>query len=803
MPVLTSLACRSSWIPALGLWLAAGGRAPAPAPSRNDPVSAVARGDERARERLQVLAAGLEREREALHVPGLALAVVKDDEVVFARGFGLADVEQGRAVTTETVFAIGSTSKAFTATLVALLEAEEKLAFDDPVTKALPWFELPIEGDGPVTMRDLLSHRTGFARQDVLWYGGGASAEQVLRTALGAEPMSAFRQDFHYNNVMFLAAGEACAAVAGAPWAELVRARLLEPLGMEGTTTDVRAAQAAPDLALGYQWDEDELRFERKPMRVLDSIAPAGALNSNVLDLSRWVRFLLARGELEGRRLIDAELLAETWKPHNRAAPGVEYGLGWFLREWNGLKMLDHGGNIDGFAALVALLPARNAGVVMLANVSATPLQGTLAPRVFGALFEEATEPAKERAAEAEDLTRFAGTYLAHFFQFKGARFEVRAREGKLTVDIPAQTEYELGPPDEHGKRPFALLPDQIQVSFDEREGRVVSLTLHQGGFAFECLREGYEPPAEADPAELQPYLGSYADPLTGRTFSVVLSHGRLAVDYPEQMVYELFPPDEYARWVFRANPAFAVEFQDDQLVFFERGTERECERVSAPAALPTVEELLGLRRAESFEARLAELGTVRLHGTIRFVSSGVRGTTETVFDASGRFRERVDVAPFVTSSTTFDGTRAVATSSFDGAHDLAGDNLDQARAGSPAVFFGDWRRHYERAEVVRALTEGGRELLQVRLALGQAPPTLLTLDRSTGDFLRAETQELVDGAGTFQKTVLFEDWRELQGLRLPMRVTTLDEASGRVVVEYAALEVGLGDPWERADGGR
>jgi CubicO group peptidase (beta-lactamase class C family) len=754
--------------------------------------------------RLDALVAEIEEERIALHVPGLALAIVRDDELVLARGFGLADIEHGRGVTPETVFAIGSTSKAFTATLVALLAAEGTLGFDDPVAKALPWFTPPIDGDGPVTMRDLLSHRTGFARMDVLWYGGKASAEQVLRTALGAEPMSAFRQDFHYNNVMFLAAGEACAAVAGAPWTELVRARLLEPLGMKDTSTDVRAAQAGADLALGYQWNEDEQRFEHKPMRALDSIAPAGALNSNVLDLSRWVRFLLARGELQGRRLIEAELLAETWKPHNQAAPGAQYGLGWFLREWNGLPLIEHGGNIDGFAAEVALLPSRNTGVVMLTNVSATPLQGTIAPKVFAALFDSSLAGAPAAFAPtsaSEDLARFTGTYLAHFFQFKGARFEVRARDGKLSLDVPGQTVYELGPPDEHGKRPFELIPDQIQVSFDEHEGRAIALTLHQGGFAFECFREGYEPPPEADPAEFQPYLGDYADPLTSKTFAAVVSHGRLALDYPEQMVYELFPPDDFERWVFRANPQCAVEFREDGLVFFERGTERLCEKVGAPEPLPTLDELMALRGAPAFEQRLAELGACRLHGTIRFASSGIRGTTETVFDASGRFREEVDVEPFVSSSTSYDGLRARACSSFDGEHELLGDNLDQARTGSPAVFFGDWRARFGAAKVVRTLTEGDQRLVQVRLTQGAAPALLITLDRLSGDLVRAEVQELVDGLGALPKTVRFEDWRELAGLRLPMRVISLDEASGKVVVEYAGLESGLADDLVPPDG--
>ena len=761
--------------------------------------------------RLESLANDVERGRNSLHLPGLALAIVQDDRLIFARGFGLADVEHGTPVTAETIFAIGSASKAFTATLIAQLTDEGKLTFDDPVTKALPWFVLPIQEQtnehGPVSLRDLLSHRTGFSHMDVLWYGGQANAEQVLRTAVGAEPIAPFRAQFHYNNVMFLAAGEACAAVAGESWETLVRERFLEPLGMRDTTTSVRAAQRDPRLALGYAWSEEQQHFERLPMRDLSAIAPAGALNSNVLDLSRWARFQLGRGEFEGQRLVSAASLDETWKTHNPVAPGVSYGLAWFLRDWNGERMVEHGGNIDGFAAEVALLPGRRTGVVLLANVSATPLQGTIGPLVFEALYGAPKTAAEPTAATTEDLPRFTGTYLANFFQFKEAKFDVRAHDGKLWVNIPGQSDFELAPPDAQGKRPFALLPEQIQVSFaegDESEdeyqaGRIVALTLYQNGFAFECLREGYEPLPDGAPVVFEPYLGSFADPLAKKTMTLVLQHGRLAVDYPEQMVYELFPPDADGRWVFRSNPVFAVEFQLDAdgraeaLTFHERGTQRECERVDeAGQALPTLAELLRLRRGSEFEARLAELGPCRLRWTLRLVNSGITGTNTVLFDARGRFRDETDLAPFALSATHSDGVRVIAESSLEKTLELVGANKDASLAGATLAFYGDWSKHFDQLAVLKAFEEGGKSLAVVKLKKGAAPTFLVTLDRVTGDLVSAEIMELVDGVGALPKSLTFEDWREVEGLRLPGRIVSEDDGTGRAVADFVALDVGV-----------
>jgi CubicO group peptidase (beta-lactamase class C family) len=766
------------------------------------PAGPVAAVEPEIAQRLEALARTIEEERLELHLPGVALAIVQAGRLIFARGFGQADVEAARPVTPETLFAIGSTTKAFTATLVGMLADEEKLAFDDPITAHLAWFALPIDGEEgeQVTFRDLLAHRTGFARMDVLWAGGKASREEVLRTALRAEPIAPFREKFLYNNIMFLAAGEACAAVVGKAWEELVRERFFEPLGMRASVASVTEAQRDPRLALGYRWNEETQVFEHLPMRRLDSIAPAGSINSNVLDMARWVRFLLGRGELDGRRLISLDSFAETWKPHNTMSSDARYGLGWMLREWRGQPYVEHGGNIDGFAAQVSLLPESGLGLVMLTNVSATPLQGTIGPQVFEALLGK-TEEAP--AAASEDLARFTGTYVANYFQFHDAPFEVLVRNGRLAIDVPGQMVFELLPPGPEGKRPFALVPEQIQADFEEVDGRVVALRLYQGGLVFEVPREGWVPPPELDPAELAPYLGSYADPLTKKVLAVVVSRGRLAVDYPEQMVYELLPPADGERWTFRATPQMAVEFHLDadglaeSLTFHERGTFRECERVGAGGlAMPSLAELLALRKASETEARLAELGLCRLAGTIRFVHCGIEGTTHLLLDARGRLDETTDLRPFAWTRTVFDGERARHWSTLEKERDLTGKSLDQLRAGTAALL-GDWSRRFDSAVIERVDEANGRRSARVRLVEGEAPPVVVHVDLATGDLLCAEVSEVVDGGATYPKTVTFEDWRELEGLRLPMRVVSEDDAAGRIVFQYETLETRLASPAE------
>ena len=258
-------------------------------------------------QRLNRLAEQLERRRENLNIPGMAVAVVKDDEVIFVRGFGLTDLENETPVTPETIFAIGSATKAFTATLVGMLVDEGEIGWDDLVTEHIRYFTLNTDsGDegSQITIRDMLSHRTGFPRMGVLWGSRTVPREEVLLAATKAEPWAGLRESFYYNNVMYLAAGVAAGNAGGTDWDTLLAERIFEPLGMTGSNASFEQSQADPRLSLGYIWDEDLKGHKRLPTWGIDNIGPAGAITSNVLDMAQWVRFQLGEGAYDGDRML-------------------------------------------------------------------------------------------------------------------------------------------------------------------------------------------------------------------------------------------------------------------------------------------------------------------------------------------------------------------------------------------------------------------------------------------------------------------------------------------------------------------
>src|SRR3954471_17467807 len=262
-----------------------------------------------------------------------------------------------------------------------MLVDEGRMQWDDPVDKYLPEFNLKVQSKDPndrATLRDVLSHRTGFTRMSYLETNTGLSSDEILRRASSAEALAPFRQRFLYNNTQYLAAGTAAGVAAGTSWRVLMQERILTPLGMASTRTSLREAWNDPRTARGYWWDEagqstQPLTLETLGINV-DGIAPAGAISSTALDMTAWLRFLLRQGVQDGKSLISSAALTTTWTPQVSISDASGYGMGWFVSRWQGQRLIEHGGAFAGYSAEVALLPDSNIGFVVLTNtLSALP----------------------------------------------------------------------------------------------------------------------------------------------------------------------------------------------------------------------------------------------------------------------------------------------------------------------------------------------------------------------------------------------------------------------------------------------
>lgn len=320
-------------------------------------------------------------------VPGMALGIVQGDKAVYLKGYGVRDIKTGQPVTPDTLFDIGSCTKAFTAASVAMLVDDGKMRWDDRVRDYVPFFHLydPM-ADEYVTMRDLLTHRTGMQGTDLLWYGSPYSLEEIIERVRYIKPDAGFRARFQYQNVMYATAGYAVGEASGGTWQEFVRKRIFEPLGMKDADFSSTDAQKAADHATPHNLNPDG-SVVTMPWRNLDDIAPAGSINADVRDMTKWIAMQLNDGMAGGKQIISKKNVEEMHTPQIVVPGGGEfqlffpkaqqlsYGMGWFIQDYDGHQILLHPGDIDGFASLVALIPEAHTGFVILSNLDHNPVR--------------------------------------------------------------------------------------------------------------------------------------------------------------------------------------------------------------------------------------------------------------------------------------------------------------------------------------------------------------------------------------------------------------------------------------------
>jgi len=421
------------------------------------------RGEDRAamaREALEGIDPIIEQALVDFGIPGLAVAVVADDQLVFARGYGKRDVENDLAATPETLFAIGSTSKAFTAFIVGTLVDEGKLDWDTPVIEYLPDFRMY---DAYATqhqkVRDLLIHSSGLPRHDMSWYGADASREELYRRLAYLEPTRDLGEEFQYQNLMVMTAGYLAERITGESWEDLVRTRIFEPLEMSRTNFSVETSKGDDDHAEPY--NVDKRSATHIPFRNIDAVGPAGSINSSVGEMSQWLRLQLGGGEIGGERLIEQSTLRQMHTPHmaissypsSQRVLTLGYGMGWAIESHRGHFLVQHGGGIDGFISWVALLPLENFGVVVYTNGAGmnplpTAVARTMIDRILGledggylARSLEAVTKAEETAAEAEaeeGAGRVAGTAPSHSLEDYAGKY---THPGYSQVEITLEDE--------------------------------------------------------------------------------------------------------------------------------------------------------------------------------------------------------------------------------------------------------------------------------------------------------------------------------------------------------------------------
>ena len=381
------------------------------------------------------LDADVNRALKTFGVPGMAIAIVKDGKVLTAKGYGVRKLGEPKPVDAKTLFEVASNSKAFTAAALAMLVDEGKIAWDDPVTKHLPGFQMyDAYVTGAMTVRDLLTHRSGLGlgAGDLLWWPTTSfSTDEIISRLRYIKPATSFRNSYAYDNLLYIVAGKIIAEKDGKPWGDAIRDRILAPLGMDGTTTSLAAMLASADYAAPHSKVNDKAVVVR-PIPVPNAVGAVG-LNTSAEDVARWMNLLLNDGKTpDGKQLISAKQLAEMWTPQTpmrirepkpalaaTKANFAAYGLGFNLRDYKGRKIAMHGGALVGFYSTVLMVPEEKLGIAILTNAENGPAMTALYWRILDQYLKVPASDwiklyaEQEAASHKEELERLGKEHTA------------------------------------------------------------------------------------------------------------------------------------------------------------------------------------------------------------------------------------------------------------------------------------------------------------------------------------------------------------------------------------------------------
>jgi CubicO group peptidase (beta-lactamase class C family) len=351
--------------------------------------------------RLAGLDTTLNRVLKEWKAPGFAVAVIEKGKVIWSKGYGYRDMESKLPVTPNTQFAIGSCTKAFSSTLIGMLNKDGKVDYDQPVRSYLP--ELQFFNDelnAGVTLRDMMCHRTGLPRHDYSWYlFATASRDSILHRIKYLEPSTGLRKRWQYNNFMFFLQGMVTEAITGKSWEANVNERIFKPLGMDNSNFSVHEMVKNADHAVGYELRNDSA-IRKMEYYDINAMGPAGSINSSVSDMSRWVATWIDNGKAGGTELIPAAYRSEAISGQMIIGAGLpdsempeiqfsNYGFGWMLCSYRGHYRVEHGGNIDGFSASTCFFPSDSIGIVVLTNQNGSAVPGIVRNYISDRLLNE------------------------------------------------------------------------------------------------------------------------------------------------------------------------------------------------------------------------------------------------------------------------------------------------------------------------------------------------------------------------------------------------------------------------------
>ena len=554
---------------------------------------------------------GIEKELnsllEATKAPGFAVAVVEGDKVIYAKGFGYRDYENKIPVDANTLFAIGSTTKAFTSAILGKLREDKKLSFDDSPRKHIPELEFYNDDmNNNIIIKDLMRHSTGLPRHDASFdFFPTHNKDSLLLRVKYQEPFTGIRQEWYYNNFMFVAQGVLAEKITGKSWEDNISNYFFKPLNMTRSNTTIAEMKSATNAAFGYQLTENDV-ISKLDHSDLAGLGPAGSINSSVNDMSKWLMAWLNEGKYNDIEIIPTSYLNEAISSQmvitaalpRKNSPDIHfanYGYGWMLSSYKGHYRVEHGGNLGGFTASVAFFPTDKLGIVVLTNQSFSDVPAMARNMIADRMLKEEKINIVKRYIDNQERIRkmreendnenvssnIKNTTLSHsniedytgnYFNAGYGKFKVFTKNDSLFLQTTDKTrQYYLN--HYHYDTFETFIVEDGKVNMSRGEFQINFRTNSDGAISEAMLK--LEPTLDAiafkrmpkvvelNTSILKQYVGEYE--LGGTTLKIYTTENDLFLTLPGQPEYELIPTEAHKFSFKISGQEFKVEFENTE----------------------------------------------------------------------------------------------------------------------------------------------------------------------------------------------------------------------------------------------
>lgn len=551
----------------------------------------------------------LNKLQETTQTVGFSVAVVKGNKVIYSKGFGYKDLDEKLPVDQNTLFAIGSTSKAFTTALLGIMEEEKGLSFKDSPRKYIPELEFyNDELNNNVTLLDMVSHRTGLPRHDFSWYlFPTENKDSLLMRVKYHKPFAEIREQWYYNNFMYLAQGIIVERLTGKSWEDNIRERFFKPLQMTTSNLSIKELKESKNISKGYIL-ENFSKSRVASYYDIAAISPAGSINSSANEMANWLKVWLNKGKFNDKQVLPKSYVEKAINPLILVGNGIadlqfpeqhlnSYGYAWFTSSYKGHYRLEHGGNIDGFSANVALFPTDNLGIVVLSNQDSsllpTLVRNTISDYLLGlnktdwaSYYSEKITALKNRIKEqkkVEEKNKISNTKPTHnLVDFKGiynhkgyGDILIEIKNDSLWASFTREKVY-LKHIHYDIFKPHLIRDNKVQIeegfdfylNFQTNDLGIISgvnLKLEPTLEPLFFSRTPIEVKIEA--SELQKFVGSYF--LSGIELKVSIKNEALSLFVPGQPEYTLIATNEN-EFTIKGLPDYKAEFKDKNLILHQ-----------------------------------------------------------------------------------------------------------------------------------------------------------------------------------------------------------------------------------------